>query len=69
MTMALPPARKLRLHQSIFFRIAGLVAASTAILAIVVVAFSFHLTATVKQAGLASRARETNRRDPRDRQA
>ena len=50
---------KLWIHHTIFFRMAMLVAASSAILALVVMAVSFQITASVEQAGLSTRARET----------
>ena len=59
MTIHTVPSLNLQLHKSIFFKVAGLVAASTAILAVVVMVISLRLMATVEQAGLSSRARET----------
>ncbi len=58
----MPPdhaTHKLRIHHTIFFRMAMLVGASSAILALVVMAVSFQITASVEQAGLSTRARET----------
>ena len=53
------PARKLRIHHTIVFKMGMLVAAGSAILAMLVLAVSFNITTSIEQADLSARARDS----------